>query len=83
MRGLKGAEPWPSGTVTTCGSVSYKEKKISRPFPSYPKPLSSEAKCEAIDMKLIFNSHANKTNFLKRGFLIGLVLKVRVFGTQK
>ena len=58
-------------------------KKISRPFPSYPKPLSSEAKCEAIDMKLIFYSHANKTHFLKRGFLIGLVLKVRVFGTQK
>ena len=58
-------------------------KKISRPFPSYPKPLLCEAKWEAIDMKLIFYSHANKTHFLKRGFLIGLVLKVRVFGTQK
>ena len=65
------------------GQFPTRKKKISRPFPSYPKPLSSEAKCEAIDMKLIFYSHANKTHFLKRGFLIGLVLKVRVFGTQK
>ena len=58
------------------------EKKISRSFPSYPKPLLCEAKCEAIDMKLIFYSHANKTHFLKRGFLIGLVLKVSVWNSE-
>ena len=26
-RGLKGAEPWPSGTVMTCGSVSCAKRK--------------------------------------------------------
>ena len=54
-------------------------KKISRPFPSYPKPLLCEAQCEAIDMKLI----ANKTHFHNRGFAISHALKVRVFGTEK
>ena len=40
---------------------------INRPFASCPKPLfHNEAKCEAIDMKLIFYSHANKTFFHKR-----------------
>ena len=65
------------------GQFPTRKNKSRGPFPSYPKPLLCEAKCEAIDMKLIFYSHANKTHFLKRGFLIGLVLKVRVFGTQK
>ena len=65
------------------GQFPTRTKKVCRIFPSYPKLLLSEATCEAIDMKLIFYSHANKTHFLKRGFLIGLVLKVRVFGTQK
>ena len=37
-----------------------------RPFPSGPKPLfQREAKCEAINMKLIFYSHANKTHFTR------------------
>ena len=37
---------------------------INRPFASCPKPLfHNEAKCEAIDMKVIFYSHANKTFF--------------------
>ena len=40
---------------------------INRPFASCPKPLfHNEAKCEAIDMKVIFYSHANKTYFHKR-----------------
>ena len=34
-------------------------------------------------MKMIFHSHANKTNFHKKGCALGLILKVRVFGTQK
>ena len=57
---------------------------LLRPFPSVPKPLfQSEAKCEAIDMKRIFNYHANKTHFHNKGCAPSLVSKVRVFGTQK
>ena len=44
-----------------------------------PKPLcQSDAKWEAIDMKIGFYSHANKTLFHERGFALSLVLKVRV-----
>ena len=57
---------------------------LLRPFPSVPKPLfQSEAKCEAIDMKRIFNYPANKTHFHNKGFAPSLVSKVRGFGTQK
>ena len=36
----------------------------SRPFRNCPKPrFQSEAKCEATDMKMIFDSHAKKTHF--------------------
>ena len=56
----------------------------NRPFPSSKKShLQSEAKCEAIDMKMIFNYDANKTHFHNKGFALSLVLKVRVFGTRK
>ena len=34
-------------------------------------------------MKMIFHSHANKTHFHKKGSALGLILKVRVFETQK
>ena len=30
-----------------------------------------------------FHSHANKTHFYKKGCALGLILKVKVFGTQK
>ena len=58
---------------------------------NYPRVLNylkslcrSEAKCEAIDMKSIFCYHANKSYFHKKGVAPWLVLlKVRVFGTQK
>ena len=54
------------------------------PFPSCLKPLfQSEAKCRAIDMEMIFYSHANKTHFHNKGFALGLILKVRVFRTRK
>ena len=40
---------------------------INRPFASCPKLLfHNEAKCEAIDMKIILYSHANKSDFHKR-----------------
>ena len=43
------------------------------------KPLfQREAKCDAIDMKMIFHSYANKTHLHKKGFALSLVLKVRV-----
>ena len=56
----------------------------NRPFPSSPGPLyQKEVKCSAIDMEIILHSHANKTHFHKKGCALGLILKVRVFGTQK
>ena len=32
---------------------------------------------------MIFHSHANKTHFHKKGCALGLILKARLFGTQK
>ena len=58
--------------------------RLNRPFPSSKKShLQSEAKCEAIDMKMIFNYDANKTHFHNKGFALSLVLRVRFFGTRK
>ena len=37
----------------------------------------------AFDTEMIFHSHANKTHFHKKGCALGLILKVRVFGTRK
>ena len=34
-------------------------------------------------MKMIFHFHANKTHFRNKGCVLGLILKVRVFGTRK
>ena len=56
----------------------------NRPFPSSKKSyFQSEAKCEAIDMKMIFNCDENKTHFHNKGFALSLVLKVRFFGTRE
>ena len=55
-------------------------------FPSGLKPLfQREAKCKAIDMKIIFDSHRNKTHFqnVNKDFAHSLVLKVKVFGIRK
>ena len=52
----------------------------NEPFLSYLKSqFQREAKYEAIDLKMIFYFHANKTHCHKKD----LILKVRVFGTQK
>ena len=49
-----------------------------------PGPLyQNEVKCTAIDVEMIFHSHTNKTHFHKKGCALGLILKVRVFGTRK
>ena len=54
----------------------------NRPFLSSPGPLcENEVKCSAFGVEMIFNSHANKTHFHKKGCALGLILKVRVFGT--
>ena len=45
--------------------------------------FQSEARCEAIDMKMKFYSHANETHYRKKGFALSLGLKMRVFGTHK
>ena len=51
------------------------------------RPLSVDKKatlkCSAFDMEVIFHSHAIKTHFHKNGCALGLILKVRVFGTRK
>ena len=43
----------------------------------------NKVKCSAFDMEMIFQSHANKTHFHKKGCALGLSLKVRVLGTWK
>ena len=49
-----------------------------------PGPLyQNEVKCTALDVEMIFHSHTNKTHFHKKGCALGLILKVRVFGTRK
>ena len=58
--------------------------KVDRPFSSCLKPLfQSEAKCAAIDTKVIFCCHANKTDFHNNGLAFSLVSKLGVFGTRK
>ena len=57
----------------------------NRPFPSCLRPLyQNESKYSAFNMEMIFHSHAhaNKTHFHKRGCALGVILKVRVFGTR-
>ena len=59
---------------------------MNRPFPlpSSLGPLyQNEVKCSTFDMEMIFHSHANNTHFHKKGCALGLILKVRVFGTRK
>ena len=43
----------------------------------------NEEKCSAFDMEMIFHSYVNKTHFHKKGCALGLILKVKVFGTRK
>ena len=53
------------------------------PFRSSSGPLyQNEIKCSALDMEMNVHSHANKTQFHKKGCALGLILKVKVFGTR-
>ena len=59
---------------------------INKTFPRSPRPLYQNevtCKCSAVDMENIFHSQANKTHYHKKGCALGLVLKLRVFGTRK
>ena len=48
---------------------------LTEPFPNCLTPLfQSKAYCKAIVMKMIFHSHANKTNFHWTGFALILVM---------
>ena len=59
--------------------VTIETKRVNRSFLSWPKPLfQNKAKCKAIDIKIIFYSHANETHFHKKSILVSLVLKVKV-----
>ena len=49
-----------------------------RPYPSSPGPLYQNDWCSAIDMEMIFHSHANETYFHKKGCAHDLILKMRV-----
>ena len=44
---------------------------------------TNEVQYIAFDMEMSFHSHANKTHFYKKDCALGLILKVRVFGTHK
>ena len=45
----------------------YPHVKASDRSPTYPKGLSQcEAKCEATEIKMILNSHANKPIFIRK-----------------
>ena len=68
-------------TIVQC---RYETVLYNSPFPNSFKPLfQSEASFKAIDMKITFYSHANKTRINNEKFSLSLVFKVRVFQTRK
>ena len=75
---------WWRGEMSAAFSLP-RRRKSNRPFPNSPgPPFHNEGRCSAIDMEIIFHSHANKTPFHKQGCAPSLIiLKVRVFGTRK
>ena len=63
-----------------CPGLLNTEPPFNRLFWSSPGPLfQNEIKCPTFDKEMIFHSHANKTHFHKKGYAVGLILKVRVF----
>ena len=60
------------------------DRDLQQAISEFPRAsVLNEVKCSAFDMELIFHSRANKTHFHKKGCALGLILKVRVFGTRK
>ena len=57
---------------------------INRPFPSSKEfHFQNEAKCETFVVEMSFICIIIKTHFHNKGFALSLVLKVKLFGTQK
>ena len=72
------------GARILSGKLTSKFYLSNKPFPSSPGPLyQNEVKSSAFDVEMIFHSHSNKTHLHKKGCALGLILKVRVFGTWK
>ena len=70
--------------VFLSSSFFYYSFIVNTPLASSPGPLyQNEVKCSAFYMEMIFHSHANKTNFHKKGCALGLILRARVFETRK
>ena len=69
------------------GVVVHKLQSVpsgSGTFPSSPGPLyQTEVKSSTFDMEMIFHFHANTIYFYKKGSALGLILKVKFFGTRK
>ena len=71
-------------SVNDWSKRSVSAPSANRPFPRFAEPLfQREAKCESINMTMVFYFHANKIHFRKKGFAFSHVLKVRVFGTRR
>ena len=71
-------------SVNDWSKRSVSAPSANRPFPRFAEPLfQREAKCEAINMTMVFCFHANKIHFRKKGCAFSHVLKVRVFGTRR
>ena len=45
--------------------------------------IETRLSAQPLIWKSFFHSHANKTHLHKKGCALGLILKVRVFGTRK
>ena len=57
---------------------------FNRPFPSSKKlHFQNEAKCETFVVEMSFICIIIKTQFHNKGFALSLILKVKLFGTQK
>ena len=74
--------------ILCCENDYFAKRKFklfnNKPFPNSLGPLfQNKVKCSTFYMEMIFHSHANKSHFHKRGCALGLILKVRVFGTRK
>ena len=45
--------------------------------------LQNEGRCSDFDEGILSHSHGNTTHFHKKGCAPSIILKVRIFGTQK
>ena len=57
---------------------------MKKAISEFPRALyQNEVRWSAFDMQMIFHSHANKTHFHKKDCAVGIILKMKVFGTRK